>query len=91
MFNTQYFKSLTDLRLDPAKIIQLAKQSGNPIYIFNRGKPVSILLDIKVYEDMVERLENALDVVEMKAYKRRNNNRENWISHEQLVKKLVKK
>ena len=41
MLNTQYIKSLTDLRLDPAKITRLASESDNPVYIFNRGKPVS--------------------------------------------------
>lgn len=90
MLNTQYFKSLTDLRLDPAKITQLATQSDNPIYIFNRGKPVSVLLDVKLYEDMVEKLEDALDAVEMKTFEKKNN-KKNWISHKQLVKKLSKK
>ena len=90
MLNTQYIKSITDLRLDPAKITRLASQSDNPVYIFNRGKPVSVLLDVKLYEDMVEKLEDALDAVEMKAFEKKSKSKKDWISHDNLVKKLAK-
>ena len=90
MLNTQYIKSLTDLRLDPAKITRLASESDNPVYIFNRGKPVSVLLDVKLYEDMVERLEDALDSVEMKTFEKKSKSKKDWISHDELVKKIAK-
>lgn len=91
MLNTQFIKSLTDLRLDPSKITKLASQSDNPIYIFNRGKPVSVLLDIKLYEDMVEKLEDALDAVEMKTFEKKKKNNKMWTSHDALVKKITAK
>lgn len=91
MLNTQYIKSITDLRLNPAKVTQLASQSDNPIYIFNRGKPVSVLLDVKLYEEIVERLEDALDAVEMKAFEKKKKHKKDWIGHDQLVKKLGQK
>jgi len=53
--------------------------------IFNRGKPVSVLLDVKLYEDMVERLEDALDAVEMKAFEKKDRSKKDWISHDTLV------
>lgn len=90
MLNTQYIKSLTDLRLDPAKITRLASQSDNPVYIFNRGKPVSVLLNVQLYEDMVERLEDALDAVEMKTFEKKIKSKKDWISHDELVKKIAK-
>lgn len=91
MLNTQYIKSITELRLDPTKITQLARQSDNPIYIFNRGKPVSVILNVKLYEEMVERLEDALDAVEMKTFEKKKRSKKNWVSHEALVKKLIKR
>jgi len=88
MLNTQNIKSLTDLRLDPAKVTKLAAASDNPVYIFNRGKPVSVLLDIKVYEEMVEKLEDALDALEMKSFEKKPKNKSDWISQYELRKKL---
>lgn len=90
MLNTKYIKSITDLRLDPTKITRLASQSDNPVYIFNRGKPVSVLLDVKLYEDMVEKLEDALDAAEMKVFEKNSKSKKDWISHDKLVKKLAK-
>jgi len=70
MLDTQYIKNLTDLRLDPAGIIKLTKQSDNPVYIFNRGKPVSVILDVKIYEEMVDRLEDTMDALEMREFEK---------------------
>ncbi len=88
MLNTQYIKNLTDLRLNPAEIIKLSKQSNNPVYIFDRGKPTSVMLDVKTYEEMVEKLEDALDTVEMKVFEKKPKAKKNWISHKNLIKKL---
>jgi len=88
MLNIQFIKNMTDLRLDPAKITQLARDSDNPVYIFNRGKPVSVLLDIQHYEEMIERLEDALDALEMRRFEKRPKNNKNWIGHEKLLKTL---
>ncbi len=88
MLNTQFIKSLTDLRSDPAQIAQLARQSENPVYILNRGKPISVLMDVKAYEELVEKLEDALDSLEMKAFEKEETKDDEWISHEDLKKKL---
>jgi len=90
MLDTQYIKNLTDLRLNPAGIIKLTKQSDNPVYIFNRGKPVSVMLDIKIYEEMVDQLEDAMDALEMKEFEKKPKKKSEWITHEQLIKKLKK-
>lgn len=90
MLDTQYIKNLTDLRLNPAEIIKLAKQSDNPVYIFNRGKPVSVMLDIKIYEEMVDQLEDVMDALEMKEFEKKPKKKTDWITHEKLIKKLKK-
>ncbi|OGK24571.1 hypothetical protein A2954_00060 [Candidatus Roizmanbacteria bacterium RIFCSPLOWO2_01_FULL_37_12] len=88
MFNSQNIKSLTDLRLDPAKITKLASVSDNPVYILNRGKPVSVILDVKVYEELIEKLNDSLDALEMKKFEKKPKKIKDWISHDKLVKKL---
>jgi prevent-host-death family protein len=87
MLNTQFIKSLTDLRSDPAHIAKLAQESENPVYILNRGKPVSVLLDVKAYEELIEKLEDALDSLEMKTFEKKTR-KEKWITHDELKKKL---
>ena len=90
MLNSQFIKSFTDLRSNPAQITKLAQESDNPVYILNRGKPVSVLLDIKAYEELIEKLEDALDSLEMKAFEKKVKAEKDWISHKDLKKKFLK-
>lgn len=62
-------KSITDLRLDPFAITQLARDEG-PVYILNRNRPVGVILDVKEYEYLMDQLQDALDVAEIKARKK---------------------
>ena len=88
MLNTQLIKSLTDLRTDPKRIAKLAQDSDNPVYILDRGKPVSVLIDIKSYEEIIDKLEDALDSLEMKKFEKSNKKKTQFISHKDLEKKL---
>ena len=88
MLNTQNIKSLTDLRHDPAKVTKLATVTDNPVYIFNRGKPVSVILDVKTYEELVGKLEDTLDALEMKTFEKKRKNKKDWVSQSDLKKKL---
>ncbi len=60
MLNTQSIKSFTDLRTNPAGVTRLAIDSG-PIYILNRNRPISVLLDVAQYERLIEELQDARD------------------------------
>ena len=60
MLNTQSIKSFTDLRTNPAGLAQLAIDSG-PVYILNRNRPVSVLLDVSQYERLIEELQDSRD------------------------------
>lgn len=68
MLSTQ-LKSLTDLRSNPLLVAQLAADEG-PVYILNRNKPISVLMDVAKYEALLDRLEDALDVLEIKEMKK---------------------
>lgn len=60
MLTSQNIKSFTDLRFDPSGVTALASQSG-PVYILNRNRPVSILMDVALYEQMLEELQDSRD------------------------------
>jgi antitoxin StbD len=49
--------SMTDLRRNPAEVIEVANQS--PVAILNHNKPAAYLISAVTYEDMLEQLEDA--------------------------------
>lgn len=79
-------KSLTDLRSNPLLVSQLASTDG-PVYILNRNKPISVLLDVKEYEALLNRLEDALDALYMKSYEKSLKNKKGWLTLEEVTKK----
>lgn len=82
-------KSITDLRLDPFAITQLARDEG-PVYILNRNKPVGVILDVKEYEYLMDQLQDALDVTEIKA-RRKMFKATDFVSHNDLFSDLGSK
>lgn len=85
MLSTQ-LKSLTDLRTNPLLVSQLASNEG-PVYILNRNKPISVLLDVTEYENLLDRLQDALDVLEIKELKK-TAKPEDFVPWEEVKKKL---
>ncbi len=85
MLSTQ-LKSLTDLRTNPLLVSQLASNEG-PIYILNRNKPISVILDVIEYENLLDRLQDALDVLEIKELKK-TAKPEDFVPWEKVKKKL---
>ncbi len=65
MLNTKSIKSFTDLRLNPAFLAKQATEVG-PVYILHRNKPVSVLMDVHQYEDLIEELQDARDSLWLK-------------------------
>lgn len=87
MLNTQTIKSLTDLRLDPAGVIKLAENLAEPVYIFNRSKPLSVIMAIDEYENLIDRLDDALDTVEIKKIKK-SSKKSDFVSLKYVKKEL---
>lgn len=79
-------KSLTDLRTNPLLISQLARDEG-PVYILNRNKPISVILDVQEYEELLDQFQDALDIIEIKEMKK-SAKPEDFIPWEQVKKKL---
>ena len=86
MITAQTIKGMTDLRVDPVKVARLAKTHG-PVYILNRSTPTSVLLDVTDYEELVDRLQDAEDALEITKTKL-TAQKADFISHKQLLKKL---
>jgi antitoxin StbD len=49
--------SMTDLRRNPAEVIEVASHS--PVAILNHNKPAAYLISAEAYEAMLEQLEDA--------------------------------
>ncbi len=79
-------KSITDLRLDPFAITQLARDEG-PVYILNRNKPVGVIIDVKEYELLIDQLQDALDIAEIKT-KKKTAKSNDFVTHEELFAHL---
>ena len=62
-------KSLTDLRSNPLLVSQIAKDEG-AVYILNRNRPVSVMMDVVEYEELMDRLEDAIDALWMKEHEK---------------------
>jgi antitoxin StbD len=49
--------SMTDLRRNPAEVIEVANRS--PVAVLNHNKPAAYLISAVDYEEMIDRLEDA--------------------------------
>jgi antitoxin StbD len=49
--------SITDLKRNPSKVMQEA--DGSAVVILNHNKPIAYLVPAEVYEELMERLEDA--------------------------------
>ena len=49
--------SITELKKNPSKV--MSEAHGNPVVILNHNKPMAYLLPSDVYEDLLDRLEDA--------------------------------
>ena len=85
MLSTQ-LRSITDLRSNPLLISRLASDEG-PIYILNRNKPVSVMMDVADYEELLDQLQDTKDAAEIKELKK-TVKPSHFISHERLMKEL---
>lgn len=84
MLSTQ-LKSITDLRANPLLISQMASDTG-PVYILNRNKPVSILMGVEQYEEMLNLLQDSKDADEIKELKKITKSSD-LTTHEEISKK----
>ncbi|MBI5022770.1 MAG: type II toxin-antitoxin system Phd/YefM family antitoxin [Candidatus Magasanikbacteria bacterium] len=81
MLSTQ-LKSITDLRANPLLISQMASDTG-PVYILNRNKPVSILMGVAQYEEMLDLIQDTKDSAKIAELKK-TAKFSDFVSHDKL-------
>lgn len=59
---TEDIRPLSEFRAGAAECIAQVRASKRPMVITQRGKSAAVLLDVKVYEDLMDRLELIEDV-----------------------------
>ena len=55
-------KPVSDFRANAAEMIEQVKTSGRPLVLTQRGESAAVLLDVAVYQGMVEEIELLSDV-----------------------------
>lgn len=57
--------AVSEARDHLAEVIEGAQRSGEPVYLTKRGRPVAVVLDPTVYEQLLETAQDALDRAEL--------------------------
>ena len=55
-------KPVSDFRANAAEMIEQVKTSGRPLVLTQRGESAAVLLDVAVYQELIEELELLSDV-----------------------------
>jgi prevent-host-death family protein len=55
-------KPVSDFRANAAAMIEEVKSSGRPLVLTQRGEASAVLLDVAVYEELIEEIELLSDV-----------------------------
>src|SRR3954447_5854965 len=55
-------KPVSDFRANAAGMIEQVKASGRPLVLTQRGESAAVLLDVAVYQELIEELELLSDV-----------------------------
>lgn len=55
-------KPVSDFRANAAGMIEQVKTSGRPLVLTQRGESAAVLLDVAVYQELIEELELLSDV-----------------------------
>ncbi|MGH9229555.1 MAG: type II toxin-antitoxin system Phd/YefM family antitoxin [Acidimicrobiales bacterium] len=59
--------AVSEVREHLAKLIDDTRRSGEPVYVTRRGSRIAVIVDADVYEQLVERVEDATDRAELRA------------------------
>lgn len=66
MINPKTIRTISDLRENPLEVLEAARKLGEPIYLFYRSKPKSVVLDLGQFNQFLELLEDYHDAAKIK-------------------------
>jgi prevent-host-death family protein len=55
-------KPISEFRANSAAVIEQVRESGRPVVLTQNGRSAAVLLDVHVYEQLMEKLEVLADV-----------------------------
>ncbi len=53
---------MSKVRENLAEVVDATRRSGEPLYLTKHGKPIAVLVDYELFENVVERLEDYMDL-----------------------------
>jgi len=82
---TEDIRPLSEFRAGAAECIAQVRANKRPLVITQRGKSAAVLLDVEVYEDLMDRLELVEDIREAEAQLARGEG----VEHEEARRRLL--
>ena len=58
---------ISDFRSNAATILEQLKKNGRPVVLTQRGKSAAVLLDVRLYQELVDELETLRDIARARA------------------------
>lgn len=53
---------MSKVRENLSEVVDMTRLSGEPLYLTKHGKPIAVLVDYELFESVVERLEEYMDL-----------------------------
>jgi prevent-host-death family protein len=61
MYNLKNIATVTDLRERTIEVLEEVKKSEEPVVVFKRNKPQAVIINIKKFDEILDRLEDLYD------------------------------
>ena len=86
---TNNISTITDLRFKTKDVLK--KAANEPVFLFNRSTPTSVLLSYKNYEDLMSTMEDLYDSVRAEEYEVLDKKKTEWLSSSKIKSVLFPK
>lgn len=81
-------KTISDMRLDPVRLLDDISRHGGVNYIFHRSTPKAVMLSISDFEKLMEIVEDYRDSVLVQKLEKEDKSKIKWLTSEDLRQSL---
>ncbi len=85
---TRDIQTVTQFKQNASKLVEQVQKTKQPLILTINGKPAVVLQDAESYEAMAARREYDLTVAAINEAMADFDNRENWLTHEEVFAEL---
>lgn len=75
---TNNISTITELRFKTKDVLK--KATNEPVFLFNRSTPTSVLLSYKNYEELMSTMEDLYDSLRAEEYESSDKKKTEWLS-----------